>query len=124
MAHRSTPCRRWLKALSLTLAGLVVAACARTTTYATAPRALTVPANAAQTATPRAPTGITIVAIAPVTPSATPTAKPVTTTTAKQVLVQGRVYDSGQGPQHRLSQATLEWQFFAPDWQQYNQKKQ
>ena len=34
------------------------------------------------------------------------------------VIVQGRVYDAGHG--QRLNNATIEWQFLALDWQQYN----
>src|SRR5512143_2320660 len=33
------------------------------------------------------------------------------------VIVQGRVYDAGQG--QRLNDATLEWQFLSLDWQGY-----
>ncbi len=38
------------------------------------------------------------------------------------VIVQGRVYDAGSG--QRLSNATIEWQFLAPDWQQHNGRLQ
>ncbi len=34
------------------------------------------------------------------------------------VIVQGRVYDAGQG--QRMNDATLEWQFLSPDWQRYD----
>ena len=36
------------------------------------------------------------------------------------VILNGRVYDAGLGPYRRLSDATIEWQFTAPDWQAYN----
>ncbi len=126
MARRSAISRHWLNPLSLVLGALLLAACARTTAFATEPRAVTSQVNTTQPAKPRTPTGITIVAVAKATQPATPTLKPPVTITANQrpksplVIVQGRVYDAGQGLQHRLSNATLEWQFFAPDWQQYN----
>jgi hypothetical protein len=119
MAHSSTPSRHWLNMLSIVLGGMFLAACTRTTAFATEPRAVTLPVNVTQPAKPRTPTGITIVAVATATQPATSTLKPPTAT-SNQVILQGRVYDSGQGLQHRISNATLEWQFFAPDWQQYN----
>jgi hypothetical protein len=37
-------------------------------------------------------------------------------------IVQGRVFDAGSG--QRLQKATIEWQFLAPDWQQFNGRLQ
>ena len=112
--------RHWLNALSLVLGGMLLAACTRTTAFATEPRTVTSQVNVTPAAKPRTPTGITIVAVAKATPSATLTSNPAATAALNQVILQGRVYDAGQGLQRRLSNATLEWQFFAPDWQPYN----
>jgi hypothetical protein len=120
MARSIVMSRHWLNTLSIVLGGMLLAACTRTTALATEPRAVTSPMNATQPAKPRTPTGITIVAVASATRPATSILKAPVTTASNQVILQGRVYDSGQGLQHRISHATLEWQFFAPDWQQYN----
>jgi hypothetical protein len=120
MAHRSTMSRHWFNTLSIVLGGMLLAACTRTTAFATEPRAVTSQVNVTQPAKPRTPTGITIVAVAKATASATSTLKPQVAAATNQVILQGRVYDAGQGLQRRLSNATLEWQFFTPDWQQYN----
>ena len=120
MARRSAMSRHWLNTLSIVLGGMLLAACTRTTAFATEPRAATSQVNVTQAAKPRTPTGITIVAVPKATQPATSALKPRATAAPNQVILQGRVYDSGQGLQRRLSNATLEWQFFAPDWQQYN----
>jgi hypothetical protein len=120
MACSSVMSRHWLNTLSIVLGGMLLAACTRTTALATEPRAVTSPMNATQPAKPRTPTGITIVAVASATRPAISILEAPVTAASNQVILQGRVYDSGQGLQHRISHATLEWQFFAPDWQQYN----
>lgn len=120
MARSSAKSRYWLNTLSIALGGLLLAACTRTTAFATEPRAATPQVNTTQAAKPRTPTGITIVTIPKATQPATSALKPGATAATNQVIVQGRMYDAGQGLQRRLSNATLEWQFFAPDWQQYN----
>jgi len=120
MARRIATSRHWLNTLSIVLGGMLLAACTRTTAFATEPRALTSQVNVTQPAKPRTPTGITIVTVARATPSATMTLNPPVTAAPNQVILQGRVYDSGQGLEHRVNQATLEWQFYATDWQQYN----
>ena len=120
MARSSARSRYWLNALSIALGGLLLAACARTTAFATEPRAATPQANITQAAKPRTPTGITIVAVVKATSAATPTRKPPVTATPNSTILQGRVYDAGAGFEHRLSQVTIEWQFMSPDWQQHN----
>jgi len=120
MARRIAISRHWLNTLSIVLGSLLLAACTRTTAFATEPRAVTSQVNVTQPAKPRTPTGITIVAVARAAPSATSTLKPPVAAAPNQVILQGCMYDSGQGLEHRISHATLEWQFFAPDWQQYN----
>lgn len=74
----------------------------------------------AATADPdRPPTGLTIVAVPQPTRLA-PTRTPQPVSGAARVVVQGRIFDAGEGAAHRLSDATVAWQFAAADRQQDN----
>jgi len=120
MAHRSAPIQHRLNFFLFVLSSLLLAACTQTTAFATEPRAIASQVAVTQPAKSRTPSGITIVTLATVTPLATATA----TAAPNQAILQGRVYDAGAGFEHRISHVTLEWQFFAPDWQQYNGRLQ
>jgi hypothetical protein len=124
MAHRSAIAHRCLNALTIMLGGLLLAACAQTTAFATEPRAVATHVNVTPTAKSHIPSGITIVAVARATSPATPTRKPSATAAPNSAILQGRVYDAGAGFEHRLRQVTLEWQFIATDWQQHNGRLQ
>ncbi len=73
-------------------------------------RLTTTPAEASTSAIAKAPP-VTI----PIKP-ATPTA----TLDATQIMLHGKVYDAAHGLDQRLTDATLEWQFTALDWQSHN----
>jgi len=124
MAHRSTIAHRCLNALTIMLGGLLLAACAPTTAFATEPHAVPTQVNVTPTAKSHIPSGITIVAVARATSPATPTRQPAVTAAPNSAILQGRVYDAGAGFEHRLRQVTLEWQFVASDWQQHNGRLQ
>ena len=103
----------------LTMAGsLLGAACEGSPSFAASPGgAAPRPIAQASPAVPRTPSGIFI------STSVHRTALPaIATATAdlgsNAVIVQGRVYDAGRG--QRLTEATIEWQFLSPNWQQYN----
>jgi hypothetical protein len=66
----------------------------------------------------RTPSGIFI--STSVRPTETPASAAILTTgsAATGMIVQGRVFDAARG--QRLSNATIEWQFLALDWQQHN----
>src|SRR5512137_1100899 len=100
MARRIAMSRHWLNTLSIVLGGMLLAACTRTTAFATEPHAVTSQVNVTQPAKPRTPTGITIVAVARATQFATSTLKSSVTAAPNQVILQGCVYDSEQGPEH------------------------
>ncbi len=122
MFSRTALTRHWWTTLSLVLGGLLLTACTRTTAFATEPHTVIAEVNVTPIITPHTPTGITIVALAKATPRVTATARPVNTGSAvtQQVILQGRIYDAGQGQSQRLDDATLDWQFFAADRQSYN----
>jgi len=120
MAQRSALSQLQLNVVLFALSGLLLAACAQTTAFATEPRAASTQVNVTPTAKPHPPSGITIVAVANAASPATPTGKLAVTATPSSVILQGRVYDAGAGFEHRLSQVTIEWQFMSADWQQYN----
>src|SRR5512143_1619361 len=112
--------RYGLNFFSIVLGGLLIAACTGTAALATEPRATTPSATGTAPARLHTPTGITIVAVAKLTQLDTPTPPPTAKSALSQIVLQGRVYDAGQGVQRRIGNATLDWQFFAPDWQQHN----
>jgi hypothetical protein len=120
MAHRSAPFQHRLSLFLFALSSLLLSACTQTTAFATEPRAVPIQGNLTPTAKPHIPSGITVVAVDRATAPATPAGKSAVTATPDAVILQGRVYDAGAGFEHRLSPATIEWQFIAPDWQQYN----
>ncbi len=121
MARRLIPIWHCINVVTLALSSLLLAACSGATVLATEPQTQIVPA-----ATPspiahlHTPTGITIVAVTRGVPTATPTCTPAPAGATKTMVLQGDIYDAGLGLDHRLSQATLEWQFVAADWQTYN----
>ena len=101
-------------AILIALSSLLLTACERSLSLAAAPAPIAPTAPAIT----RTPSGIFISTSVPalVTP---PTASAGTSLANSAVfIVQGRVFDAGSG--QRLSNATIEWQFLALDWQAHN----
>ena len=106
--------------LSLSLGGLILAACASTSIAAESSNSLISPsATASSPAVTHTPSGIFISTSSP-SPRPPVIATISDTTELTEVIVQGRVYDAGRGLNQRLNNAILEWQFQAPDWQAHN----
>lgn len=110
---------RLLFVVLIALSSLLVTACGSSSSLAAEPGGAT--AHPIAQATPivtRTPSGIFIsTRVRPTTENptaATTTSEPGLTA----LIVQGRVFDAGSGK--RLNNATIEWQFLALDWQQYN----
>jgi hypothetical protein len=97
---------------------LLATACEGSSSFAAAPGgAAPRPIVQASPAVTRTPSGIFMSTI--VRPAAAPAIAAATLESGSNaVVVQGRVYDAGLG--QRLSDATIDWQFLSPDWQQYN----
>ena len=103
----------------IALGSLLVTACEGSPSLAARPGgAATNPIAPAPPEVTRTPSGIFI------STRASPTEIPSSATSSTfkpdpgTVIVQGRIYDAGRG--QRLNNATIEWQFLALDWQQYN----
>ncbi len=113
--------RVWLVIL-IALSSLAVTACNASSSIAAAPRGTpTLLAAATVPAATRTPSGIFISTSLPPAKDMTNSA-PATTPNPAAVIVQGRVFDAGSG--QRLNDATIKWQFAAPDRQQYNGRLQ
>ncbi len=109
---------RVLLVVWIALGSLFLAACESSSSLAAAPGgAAPHPIAQASPAVTRTPSGIFI--STRVRPTALPAVAGATPELIQNfVLIQGRVYDAGRG--QRLSNATIEWQFLAPNWQRYN----
>lgn len=102
------------------LVGLLLTACEHSASLAAPPdQAAPTPIAPTAPSMTRTPSGIFISTSVPPleAPPSTPLADSATPT-SEELIVQGRVYDAGSG--QRLSEATIEWQFVAPDWQRHN----
>jgi hypothetical protein len=99
--------------------GLMLTACEHSASLAAAPDQVT-PTPIAPTApsVTRTPSGIFVSTSVPLIEVPPTTVASDVTPTSKDLIVQGRVFDAGSG--QRLSEATIEWQFAAPDWQRHN----
>jgi hypothetical protein len=106
----------------IALGSMFVTACEDSSSLAVTPNETAPgPIMTASPAVTRTPSGIFVsTGVRPTENSATitPTSRP----SATALIVQGRVFDAGSG--QRLQQATIEWQFLAPDWQQFNGRLQ
>jgi hypothetical protein len=102
----------------IALGSLLITACAGSSSLAAAPNGdASRPVAPPPPAVTRTPSGIFFSTSVP--PTALPAIAPTTLEVdSNAVIVQGRVYDADAG--QRLSNATLEWQFVAQDWQRYN----
>jgi hypothetical protein len=109
---------RVLLAGLIALSSLLLTACERSPSIAAAPGGLApTPIAPATPAVTRTPSGIFISTRE--SEAATPaTAGSTAPPNSIGLIVQGRVFDAGSG--QRLSDATIEWQFLALDWQQHN----
>jgi hypothetical protein len=109
---------RALLLVGVALGSLLVTACLNSSSLAVTPGEATPrPIGPASPTALRTPSGIFIsTSVRPTESPAviTATARPKTTA----LIVLGRVFDAGSG--QRLQEATIEWQFLAPDWQQFN----
>ena len=109
---------RVLLVVWIALGSLLVTACAGSPSLAAAPgSAAPSPYVQISPAITRTPSGIFI------STSERPTIMPAVTAATSEaistgVVVLGRVYDAGRG--QRLNNATIQWQFLAPDRQQYD----
>jgi hypothetical protein len=110
---------RLLLAVLIALTSLLLTACERSASIAAAPnRSSPTPIAPAAPALTRTPSGIFVTTSVPMV-EAPPTAAAATATLdATSSILQGRVYEAASG--QRLSNATIEWQFLALDWQGHN----
>src|SRR5512143_3531585 len=111
--------RRVCLVVFVALSSLLVTACGGSPSLAAGSVNVVIrPPAQASPAVTRTPSGIFI--STRVRPTTTPSSAALLTTgfVATDMIVQGRVFDAARG--QRLSNATLEWQFLASDWQQYN----
>lgn len=95
--------------------GLILSACGST------------PTQRLVAATPVLPTALVVTPTASVTPSATPRqatatalAPPTVPPGVVRLTLHGNIYDAARGSERPLTDASLEWQFAALDWQDYN----
>jgi hypothetical protein len=101
------------------LGSLLLTACERSASLAAAPEpASLTPIAPTAPAVTRTPSGIFVSTSVPVLHASATTASSTATPSSTALIVQGRVFDAGNG--QRLSQATIEWQFLALDWQRHN----
>jgi hypothetical protein len=108
---------RVLLVVVIALSSLVLTACERSPSLAAAPGGATsTPIAPASPAVTRTPSGIfvstQVPAVNPAVAAPTPEAGP------SALIVQGRIFDAASG--QRLSDATIEWQFLATEWQPHN----
>ncbi len=111
--------RRMFLVVLIALSSLLVTACEGSPSLAAEPDgAAAHPLAQAAPNVTRTPSGIFI--STSVRPTETPSSAAILTTgsAATGMIVQGRVFDAARG--QRLSSATIEWQFLAPDWQLHN----
>jgi hypothetical protein len=111
--------RRVCLAVLIALSSLLVTACEGSPSLAAGPGgAAAHPLAQASPEVTRTPSGIFI--STRVHPTETPSSAAILTNESATtgLIVQGRVFDAASG--QRLSQATIEWQFLALDWQQHN----
>jgi hypothetical protein len=109
---------RVLLVVLIALGSLLLTACKNSSSIAAAPDGTDPPVSTpASSAVTRTPSGIFVSTSVPLV-HAPATGVSTATRNATALIVQGRVYDAGQG--QRLNNATIEWQFLALDWQQYN----
>ncbi len=113
---------RVLLIASIALGGLFVTACESSSLLAAEPGGATPPPIAqASPAAPHTPSGIYF--STSVRPTLIPTIAAATLPgNSHAVIIQGRVYNVEEG-QH-LTNAAIEWQFLALDWQRYNGRLQ
>ena len=102
--------------LLIALGSLILTACVDAQATAAQPRTTTSTPHAPN---PTRPSGMTIITVSATQVSPVATFTPLQSAFSSMIL-NGRVYDAGRGLQQRLSDATIEWQFTAPDWQVYN----
>ena len=107
---------RVLLVVVIALSSLLLTACERSSSLAAAPGDATpTPIAPVTPAVTRTPSGIFVSTRVPIVDTpATITSTP----NAAALIVQGRVFEAGSG--QRLSNATIEWQFLALDWQEHN----
>jgi hypothetical protein len=100
--------------------GLLLTACEHSASLAAAPvPAIPTPIVSSASSVTRTPSGIFVSTSTPPVEAAPPiTVASAVTPSSDDLIVQGRVYDAGSG--QRLSDATIEWQFLAADWQRHN----
>jgi hypothetical protein len=103
----------------IALGSLLLTACERSASIAAAPdRFSPSPIVPTAPALTRTPSGIFVSTSVPVGVAPSTAVGSLATRASAALIMQGRVYDAGSG--QRLSDATIEWQFLAPDWQEHN----
>jgi len=111
--------RRLFLVVVIALGSLLVTACEGSSSLAAGSGgAATRPIAQASLEVTRTPSGIFISTIVRPTEFPAVAAAPLESRASDAMVVQGRVFDAGSG--RRLSNATIDWQFLALDWQQYN----
>jgi hypothetical protein len=102
----------------IALSSLLLTACEGSSSIAAAPGEAAPYAIApASPVVTRTPSGIFVSTSVPVI-DAPPNAASTATLDSTAMILQGRVFDAGSG--QRLNNATIDWQFLAPDWQAHN----